>query len=302
MPIDRSVGLADLARFYNHPLKALLRERAGLYIGRDEPEPDEEIPATLQGLSRWAVGERLLQQHLHGQPLDVLEAAEWRRGVLPPRALGQQVLDSIATDVTSVHQLASAYLEAPPERHEVAVDVGQLRLTGSVGNVRGDTVLRVSFSRVSPKHRLQAWLDLLALTVAQPDRQWEAVTVGRGGVAAVGPLKGDWAARVLADLVDLQGIGLAGPVPFSPKTSAQYAQIRYADQPVELRRPLLERCWSDERDEVHERFYGPQPPLEVLLAEPSVVAEERGVLAEPTRFGSLARRVFQPLLMAEAAR
>lgn len=299
---DRSVGLADLARFYNHPLKALIRERAGFYVGRDEPEPDEEIPAALQGLSRWAVGERLLQQHLHGHPLDVLAAAEWRRGALPPQALGQVVLDSIATEVTSVHQAAGTYLGLPPERHEVAVDLGSVRLSGSVGNVRGNTVLRVSFSRVAAKHRLQAWLDLLALTVAQPDRPWEAVTVGRGGSVAVGPLDSSFAALALADLVDLQGTGLTAPIPFGAKTSAEYARIRYADRPIELNRPMLDRCWSEERDEVHERFYGPQPSLAVLLAEPSIATEERGRLADPTRFGTLARRVFEPLLMAEAAR
>ena len=302
LPADRSVALADLARFYNHPLKALLRERAGLLTGRDEPEPDEEIPATLGGLSRWAVGDRLLQQRLNGHSLDVLEAAEWRRGALPPRSLGQQVLNAIATDVTAVHQLAGPYLDVAPERHEVTLDLGSMRLTGSVGNVRGDTVLRVSFSRVAAKHRLQAWLDLLALTVAQPGRPWEAVTVGRGGLAAVGPVESGWAERALADLVDLQGTGLTAPIPFGAKTSFEYARIRYLDRPIELSRGLLDRYWSEERDEVHERFYGPQPPLAVLLAEPSIAAEERGRLADPTRFGTLARRVFEPLLIAEAAR
>jgi hypothetical protein len=33
------------------------------------------------------------------------------------------------------------------------------------------------------------------------------------------------------------------------------------------------------------------------MAEPSRAAEERGSLAEPTRFGTLARRVFHPLLI-----
>jgi exodeoxyribonuclease V gamma subunit len=36
--------------------------------------------------------------------------------------------------------------------------------------------------------------------------------------------------------------------------------------------------------------------LETLLAEPSRPGEVRGTLGEPSRFGTLARRVFQPLL------
>jgi exodeoxyribonuclease V gamma subunit len=36
------------------------------------------------------------------------------------------------------------------------------------------------------------------------------------------------------------------------------------------------------------------------MHQPSIPAEERGSLAEPTRFGTLARRVFHPLLSTEA--
>jgi exodeoxyribonuclease V gamma subunit len=42
--------------------------------------------------------------------------------------------------------------------------------------------------------------------------------------------------------------------------------------------------------------------LDDLLAQPSVPSEERGSLAEPSRFGTLARRVFQPLLSVEDLR
>ena len=36
-----------------------------------------------------------------------------------------------------------------------------------------------------------------------------------------------------------------------------------------------------------------------MLAQPSRAAEERGDLGEPSRFGTLARRVFAPLLRCE---
>jgi exodeoxyribonuclease V gamma subunit len=39
-----------------------------------------------------------------------------------------------------------------------------------------------------------------------------------------------------------------------------------------------------------------------MLAQPSISSEARGSLAEPTRFGTLARRVFQPLLLVEDLR
>jgi exodeoxyribonuclease V gamma subunit len=39
-----------------------------------------------------------------------------------------------------------------------------------------------------------------------------------------------------------------------------------------------------------------------MQARPSIPSEERGSLAEPSRFGTLARRVFQPLLSVEELR
>jgi exodeoxyribonuclease V gamma subunit len=42
--------------------------------------------------------------------------------------------------------------------------------------------------------------------------------------------------------------------------------------------------------------------LDDLLAQPSVPTEVRGSLTDPSRFGTLARRVFQPLLSVEDLR
>ena len=41
---------------------------------------------------------------------------------------------------------------------------------------------------------------------------------------------------------------------------------------------------------------------DTVLAQPSIASEERGNLSEPSRFGTLARRVFQPLLSVEDLR
>ena len=57
---DRAVELPELYRFFSHPVRALLKTRAGLSAGsRDEPD-DEQIPVELDGLGRYAVGERML--------------------------------------------------------------------------------------------------------------------------------------------------------------------------------------------------------------------------------------------------
>jgi exodeoxyribonuclease V gamma subunit len=168
-----------------------------------------------------------------------------------------------------------------------------------VSGVIGDSIVHVSYSKLASKHRLRAWLELLALTVTDPSRGWQAVTIGRGGCSQIRAVGATWAGRVLGDLIDLRATGLREPIPFSPKTSAEYAALRYRDRQPALYRRQLDKLWLEDRDEAYERFFGVGASLDALLAQPSSSGEERGNLAEPSRFGTLARRVFQPLLSVE---
>jgi exodeoxyribonuclease V gamma subunit len=294
------VELAELTRFYRHPLRALLRTRAGVSLYAEDEAPGAEIPADLDGLQRWAVGERMLGLHLRGVDLDMLRAAEWRRGDLPPRAFGSQVLTEVTGQVAEVRAAADPFLEGEPRRVELAGPLGDRLLVGTVTGVHGDTLVQVSYSRLSAKQRLQAWLELLALTAVRPGRPWRAVSVARRGVSMLGPLDPAWAARVLADLVELQQTGLQEPLPFSPKTSAEYARVRSTDRPLPPQLKYLRGVWREDGDDLYARFFDPPPGgsgptgFDALLVEPSRPAEERGSLVEVSRFGTLARRVFHP--------
>jgi exodeoxyribonuclease V gamma subunit len=296
---DDLVSLSDLVRFFNHPIRALIYDRAGLWITRPDETPDEQLPVNLNGLEAWSIGERLLRLRMAGHEPELLIAAEWRRGYLPPRALGHKAIQDIAAQVEQLLQLAQPFLTGQPAPYEVLADLGDVRLTGTVSGVIGDCVVHVGYSRLTAKHRLQAWLELLAMTVTDPSRPWQAVTIGRGGCSQLGTVDAAWAGKVLADLIDLRATGLREPIPFSPKASAEYAALRFRDrQPAPYRRQL-EKLWAEDRDEAFERFFGVGASFEAVLGQPSVPSEERGRLAEPTRFGSLARRVFQPLLAVE---
>jgi exodeoxyribonuclease V gamma subunit len=293
--------LADLLRFFGHPVRALLRDRGGLYLRAQDEQPDEQIPAQLQGLERWSIGDRMLRLHLQGHELGRLRDAEWRRGLVPPRMLGVHALGQLVTEVEEVAGAAGEFLSAEPERHEVDVLLpGEVRLIGTVAGVRGEHVTRVGFSKLSAKHRLTAWLEVLALTATDPSRPWRAAVVGMGGQSVLGPVGGSWARMVLADLAELRRTGLREPLPFAARTSAHYATLRHAGQPLgrEQQRDL-DKTWAMDRDPAYEQYFGAGVTLEGLLSQPSRPEEERGALGEPSRFGTLARRVFTPLLSCE---
>jgi exodeoxyribonuclease V gamma subunit len=295
------VELADLLRFFAHPVRALLRDRAGLSLRGPDEQPDEQIPAQLRGLDRWGVGDRMLRLHLQGHDLSRLRDAEWRRGAVPPRMLGARALGQLVEEVAEVAAATVDYRQGDPERHPVELtlpDAGE-RLTGMVPSVFGDDLVRIGFSRVSARHRLQSWLELLALTAADPARPWRAVTIGSRGRSILGPVSSTWAVHVLADLVELRWTGLCEPLPFSPRTSAEYAMLRRDQQLTPALVRDLDKVWAQDRDAGFERFFGAGVTLAALLAQPSRAGEERGDLGEPSRFGTLARRVFTPLLRCE---
>ena len=299
LPADRSVELTELYRFFHHPVRALLRARAGLSDGgRDEAE-DEQIPVELDGLQRWAIGDRMLQAHLRGADLDALSGAEWRRGSVPPRELGARVVGDLRTDVGTVASAAAAWTERPAERVDVLLDLGAVRLTGSVDGVRGDTAVRVLFSRPSAKHRLQAWVELLALSASRPEQEWRTAVVGRKGQFELGPVTPEFARLVLTDLVDLQGTGLRTLIPFAPLAAYEYALLDSRDQlKDELKR--VEEQWGRDRDPLWERVLGVGADLDALMAEKAQPGEGRPDRDGESRFASLARRVFVPLLRVQS--
>ena len=124
------------------------------------------------------MGDRLLTARMAGAELEACVAAERARGLLPPGTLAERILGPVIPDVEVI--VAAALDDAEPTSLDVNVTLEDgTRIVGTVPDVRGDVVRSVSFSRLAPDHRLQAWLRLLALTVARPERAFEALTVGR---------------------------------------------------------------------------------------------------------------------------
>ena len=69
------VAITDLVRFFQHPVKALLRDRGGL-PSWDERDPiTDELPVTLAGLEGWGVGDRMVTQLLQGADPDRLSGS-----------------------------------------------------------------------------------------------------------------------------------------------------------------------------------------------------------------------------------
>jgi exodeoxyribonuclease V gamma subunit len=288
--------------FVEHPVKEFLRQRVGLSLFTAEEQDTDALPVDLDGLARWNIGDRLLRDRLAGRPLDRCRQAEWRRGELPPGALGEQVLFQVLDDVEPIVTAAQPYLTGEAGDRDVDVTLPDAtRVVGTVGGLHGEVLLRVEFSRLAAKQRVRAWVRLLALTAATRE-PWRAVTIGRGQkfglqMASAGPLDPDQAVATLAELVALRRAGLREPLPLPTVAGHTYATVRRggADPAGALEEAL--RKWStgagaERADAAHVRAWGPN-------AGPGVFAAPGPPGGEPTRFGTLALQVWSPLLTAE---
>jgi exodeoxyribonuclease V gamma subunit len=313
-PLDEPADLAldDLIAFLEHPAKAFLRQRLGVTLVRDGDELDDALAVDLGPLDQWAVGDRLLRARLAGADATTCMQAEWRRQTLPPGELGRRVVEGVMAEVDPLVEASADVRVGSARVVDVAAEVAGRRVVGTVGGVYGDTVVRVEYSRLGPKHRLRAWAQLLALATAHQDASWTAVTIGRdrrSGVArsVLGPVDVAMAGEHLAALVELRARGLCAPLPLATKTSEAYAAKRGESVMAANAQQLAGKEWATTRydgeqaDRAHQLVWGDAAPLDVLLAEKATDDEQpAGWLGdEPHRFGALARRLWDPLRAAE---
>jgi exodeoxyribonuclease V gamma subunit len=311
------IELDDLVRFVERPIRAFLRRRLGITVGDYSDEIEDALPVELDGLDTWSVGQRLLDARLAGAEPRATVLAEIARGTLPPGVLGRPVIERVQPVVEEI------VAHVPPGDAgslDVKVTMPDGRtLTGTVPGVGGDVIRTVNYARVSARHRLAAWVRLLALTAAHPERPFEAVTLGRAPsgsdfhvtIARIPPLDPDPAARRalaldhLAVLLDLFDRGMREPPPLASDASAAYAAAaRAGGDAVAAGRKAWESPYNfdgEDKDPGHQLVLGGVLTFAELFGEPAR-ADESGPwwdATETRRFGRWARRLWDGLLAVE---
>ncbi len=316
---EQVVQLDRLVAFVQHPARAFLRIRLGLYLTGREDDLADGLPLELAPLERWAVGDRLLASVVSGIPLEQAAAAEQRRGFLPPGPVAGAVLADICSDVADLHRVleGGGLLAGDAESLEVRVELpGPRTIVGTVPGVRASTVTQCNYSRLGPKHRLAAWVRFLALTADRPDGGFDAVTIGRGSrreavaVArlrtAPGPAdaRRRWALERLAVLLDLYDRGMREPLPLFCRASAAWAQGRSRGEGDDQLIGRVAGEWAssdtvpgEQEEPEHLEVWGSGVTASTLLAaRPEPTESGPGWAGEASRFAVLARRLWDPVL------
>jgi exodeoxyribonuclease V gamma subunit len=299
---DQLVTLDELVSFVQRPVRAFLRQRLGVSAQRDEDEIEDALPIELDGLARWGVGQRLLDALIAGAEPRTAALAEIARGTLPPGALGRPLLEQLWPDVQAIAAAVASHAGAGDPRSgqtNVALADG-VRITGTVSGVYGHTLLSASYSRLGPRQRLATWVRLLALTAANPEIPFEAVTIGRGGprgsiqvvrIPQLGNTPSVRAAAAIAELaplVALRAEGLRSPLPVPCRTGHAYAEaaLQTGDDPLAAAMKRWRSGWFNDRF-----IEGEEDEPEHRLALPADL--------DIDRLAQLATTIWRPLLSRE---
>jgi exodeoxyribonuclease V gamma subunit len=322
-PGEPVIALDDLVRFVEHPVRAFLRQRLAVRLGEIDDEVDDSLPVELDPLELWQVGQRLLEARLTGVDGTAAIRAEIARGTLPPGVLGKPVIARLYPVVEAIAQIAHGFAPAGSESKpiDVQLTLGDGRLLSGTVGVRGEGVLaNTTYSRLAPKHRLAAWVRLLAATAAAPEQPLSSATIGRAGrdaderavmVSVIPALGGDPTTRARAanealhGLVDLYDRGLREPLPLPCASAAAYARARHVgEDALADARAQWESAFNYPREDQeleHQLALGGQLTVEELMAIPARSDEcgEGWLEAEPSRFARLAHRLWSGLLTRE---
>ncbi|HSK32184.1 MAG TPA: exodeoxyribonuclease V subunit gamma, partial [Propionicimonas sp.] len=294
------ISLDELTGYFGHPARALLRGRTGISLG-DEQTSGDSIPIEPDHLERWQIGNRILGRLRAGQDEDAVKRAEWLRGDVPPFELGNTLLDGVLTEARrSVREVPADLPEA--HLHDIALSVpvpghGQVPLVGRVASY-GTELLQVEFSSLQPRHRLIAWLRLLALSAAVPG-DWQARVVGKGRRTMLVAPPQEVARGLLGRYLAVYALGMSQPLPALPRIGAAWAGYRVSHRdpgdPL-VSRKNLDRCWEWESDDYWRTFFAFPALLDLPAAGVAIPdADPR----ERTLVGALATCIWEPLLAAE---
>jgi exodeoxyribonuclease V gamma subunit len=232
------VDVGALIRFLDHPSKAFLSERLGVRFPSRDEGLDDGLPLEMGGLPRWNVGDRLLNARLQGISAERWERVERARGTLPPDPLCDEIIEDVSAVTARLVEAAEGTIGTGEPR---AIELDHplpdgRRLVGTITGVVDDTVGTVTFSRLKSKLRLAAYVELLALSVADPSRPWRGAVVAQKKAKdpvetyVLGPLGTDAASRRreaeerLAILVDLYERGMRAPAPLFGDASEEIAR------------------------------------------------------------------------------
>lgn len=263
----RDLSAGQLARFFAHPIKFLLRERLNIRLELEEEELDSREPFALDSLESWNLRQQLLEANLTQFSDEGLKPVIAAMGILPQGELGEAWFEQESASVTEfIETLAPNLPEAPPISVAVDVQLDGFRLGGQLEGISQQGLLRYRLAKRKGKDIVAAWIDHLLLNIVRPEGvQLETKLLLQDTLYQFLPVTSP--TQILSQLLALYWQGLHQPLPFFDKTSLEYFQLSEGKNP-EQALAKAEKIWlgsgqlTAEQDDPYHQLVYKQSPLD----------------------------------------
>lgn len=274
------IDLADLRRFFRHPVREFLRNRLGIGMDQDNQPIDDHEPFALDGLQRHQLHETLLENLLSEIPNESCRNILKARGSLPKQRFGELLLDEESMKVEKLKDVLKSLCLDPLPDQEIDLQSPHWRLTGRLEHLTRQGLVRYRVGTAKARDLISLWIEHLILNVVATEHtltECPAISLLIDGENKHTLTIVDNARTHLDDLINLYRQGQQKPLKLMPQTAYAYA---YA-QALATEKPAMtaaNKAWQkdhynhgEEDDDVYRiAFRGDPTPLDnefVTLAE-----------------------------------
>jgi exodeoxyribonuclease V gamma subunit len=280
----RRLDLGMLASFFGNPAKFFVRSRLGVRFEPPEAVASDSEPFALEGLERFHVGSRLLDQRLKGFRSEEVFSALRADGRLPHGAMGEVEFRELWDEVDRfARRLEVLRPAASPTTVDERWDIAGFSLAARITGRFDNGCLRYRFGKLRAKDHLELWLQHLALCLAAPGKgQCESVLICTDRTLRLERIADSLA--VFEELLGIYRQGLERPLCFFPKSSLEYTRTLRTSSSQSRALGSARNIWDgseshagESSDPYYRRCFEAIDPLGM-------------------EFRELSRRVFDPLL------
>jgi len=228
----RYLDVAQLVRFWVHPVQFFLRERLGLdYTDRENILPEKE-PFQADALDRYHLAHLITDDLLKGRNVQERYVLLRSAGRLPHGSFGRKIFAETCAAaekfVTSLTPLAGC----GREDLEVDLQIGQFRLSGWLNGLHEKGLVRFRSTRLKSKDTLRLWVEHLVYNLTAPEGFVRtSYHVASDIIVRLHPVEDPL--PELDRLLNLFGQGLMQPLRFYPKTSEACYLAREKGKPFD---------------------------------------------------------------------